>query len=315
MTLLAPAPTMTPSSAPQRRCLICNEPDPSAYALVYRLPDFQVIRCRRCDLTFIGSESGLEPEVEEYPLEQYLHLESMYRAKARHDFAEVERAWRNVNGSDHAPVRLLDIGCGVGMFVEEAARHGWQVEGVDVNRVAVSYAAEQRHLRVSMQDAEGGLPFASGSFDVATLFGVVEHLQKPHRLLADCHRVLRPGGMVVVQTPTEDGLLRRCGRWLFRLSGGKLTFPAYQFYQLHGGHSVCFSRKSLGRLLQQLDFEVRDVMDSTYGLKVLLHRFHLLPWPSRLAKSAGTALIFGLGRVIGRSNHMTAFATKGGGES
>ncbi|HEV2178162.1 MAG TPA: class I SAM-dependent methyltransferase [Terriglobia bacterium] len=310
MTLLAQGAIVTGPSTPRRRCLICHSADPSEYALVYRVPEFEVIRCKRCELTFIDSETGLEPEVGEYPLEQYLHLETMYRSKARHDFAELERVWRSVNGSGHAPVRLLDIGCGVGMFVEESARHGWHPEGVDVNRVAVGYANDQKHLRVFLQDAEGGLPFEPDSFDVVTLFGVIEHLQNPGSLLVECRRVLRRGGMAVAQTPTEDGLLRRCGRWLFRWSGGKVTFPAYQFYQLHGGHSICFSRKSLGRLLAQLDFEVRESADSTYGLSVLLHRFHQNPLPSRLWKSAGTAAVFALGRIIGRSNHMTVFAVK-----
>jgi len=102
----------------------------------------------------------------------------------------------------HAPIgSLLDIGCGEGYFLAAAGRAGWNVTGCDylpegVTRTAALIGA----ARVAHADA-CDLPFPAESFDVATLWDVIEHLANPAAAISEARRVLRPGGLLAFSTP------------------------------------------------------------------------------------------------------------------
>jgi len=275
------------------------------------VPEFEVIQCKKCSLTFINSEADIKPATRKDDIEgHYFSLEAMYRQKAQRDWKQLQAWWRDGAPSSNSGGSVLDVGCGIGLFVEEAKRHGWQAYGVEMNPAAVQYAREHGNLQVTEHDAEDRLPFQSNSIDVVTLFGVIEHLEEPAKALTEGYRVLRPGGVLMIQTPTEDGLLRSAARWLYRLSAGRFVFLVHQLYSLHGGHNVCFSRRSLRILLEQLGFNVHKCVNSTYGLRVLLLRFEGHPWPGRWIKKTATSVLFLLGRMLGLSNHVTVFAVK-----
>ncbi len=94
--------------------------------------------------------------------------------------------------------------------------------------------------------------------------------------IKECARVLRPGGFLLLQTPTEDGLIRRAGRLLYWVTDGLVHFQVKQFYQMGGGHTLCFNRRSIGGLLDRCGFELLRIDGSTYGLRILLKRFERL---------------------------------------
>lgn len=96
---------------------------------------------------------------------------------------------------------LLDVGCGEGFFLAAAQRAGWTVTGCDflpegVARTTALIGTD----RVSQADA-CDLPFPDGSFDVVTLWDVLEHLANPDAAIAEARRVLRPGGLLAFSTP------------------------------------------------------------------------------------------------------------------
>ena len=98
------------------------------------------------------------------------------------------------------PGRLLDIGCGRGEYLKTFAARGFDVIGVDG---AASARRMTEGLPVEVLDIDREpLPFADGS--VAYIFSksVIEHLQHPNWMLAECARVLQPGGTAVIMTPS-----------------------------------------------------------------------------------------------------------------
>ena len=104
--------------------------------------------------------------------------------------------------------RLLDVGCGLGFFVETAATHGWDAWGIDLNKPAVDWAREHVTAKVDVGTvADSG--FEDGSFDCVTMFDVIEHLGDPRAELAEVWRVLRPGGLLVLVTPDAGSLVSR----------------------------------------------------------------------------------------------------------
>lgn len=95
--------------------------------------------------------------------------------------------------------RVLDIGCGIGDFL--AFRK--DTVGVDVNPKLVAHCHE-RGLDARTMPIDV-LPFEEAAFDGAMLDNVLEHIAEPGPLLAEVHRVVRPGGTLVVGVPGETG--------------------------------------------------------------------------------------------------------------
>lgn len=118
--------------------------------------------------------------------------------------------------------RLLDVGCGNGSFLATMRGLGWEVVGVEPDAEAAKLAQERFEIPVSLGTLEDArLP--DRSFDAVTLCQVIEHLPDPFALLRECRRVLRPGGRVVVITPSFKSL----GHHIFSESWRGLEAPRH----------------------------------------------------------------------------------------
>lgn len=110
--------------------------------------------------------------------------------------------------ADHAPGRLLDVGCGNGARLARLRALGWDVRGQDVDPVAVTYARETFGVNAYLGRLEDlGLPEAT--FDCITLHHVIEHLHDPVALLRECRRLLTPRGFIVIVTPNANSFARK----------------------------------------------------------------------------------------------------------
>jgi len=98
--------------------------------------------------------------------------------------------------------KVLDVGCGEGHFVKHLRKLDVEAYGRDVSRHALKNAPQSVARHLSLIDVETeDLPFRIGYFDVVTAFEVWEHLRNHRKVLAEAHRVLRPGGFLVIATP------------------------------------------------------------------------------------------------------------------
>jgi 2-polyprenyl-3-methyl-5-hydroxy-6-metoxy-1,4-benzoquinol methylase len=139
--------------------------------------------------------------------------------------------------------RLLDVGCHVGVFVEIAARHGWDAWGVEPSHWAAAQAQQ-----AGLQVVEGTLStvgFEDASFDVITMWDVIEHVECPSTEVRQAFRLLKPGGVLAVHTMDMDSLFARLmGRrwpWLMEM------------------HIYYFSRRTLAALLEKAGLRVISV--------------------------------------------------------
>jgi 2-polyprenyl-3-methyl-5-hydroxy-6-metoxy-1,4-benzoquinol methylase len=97
------------------------------------------------------------------------------------------------------PGRLLDVGCGDGAFLREAAGYGWTVSGTEFSPAGarLARAAGVPVFAGELREAR----FPDAGFDVITCWHVIEHVADPRRLLAEMHRLLTPGGALLLATP------------------------------------------------------------------------------------------------------------------
>lgn len=111
--------------------------------------------------------------------------------------------------------RLLDVGCGSGVFLARMRGLGWEVEGVEPDRETVKVAREQFGLSIHEGTlAEAGFP--DDTFDAITMNHVIEHVWDPISTLQECRRVLKPGGKLVLITPNIESLGHRLFREAWR---------------------------------------------------------------------------------------------------
>ncbi len=107
--------------------------------------------------------------------------------------------------------RILDVGCGRGLFLDVMRRAGWEVAGAEFDEETALRSAEAYGMKVvSGSPYEWGLP--SESFDVITLSHVLEHVRRPVEMISECSRLLRKGGLVVVAVPNIGSLQASAGR-------------------------------------------------------------------------------------------------------
>jgi SAM-dependent methyltransferase len=101
---------------------------------------------------------------------------------------------------------ILDFGCGSGYGSAELATSARSVEAVDTSRDAISHASSRFHksnLRFTFIDPQKELPFPDGTFDAVVSFQVIEHVADDDGYIAEAHRVLAPGGRLLLITPNR----------------------------------------------------------------------------------------------------------------
>jgi 2-polyprenyl-3-methyl-5-hydroxy-6-metoxy-1,4-benzoquinol methylase len=138
--------------------------------------------------------------------------------------------------------RLLDVGCATGDFLSEMKlRPGWSGVGIEPNHVAAHYA----HVEAGLDVVEGILntaPFADQSFDAITMWDVFEHVYDPRLVIQAAARLLRPGGVFVINHPNLDSLDRRLfGRfWIgYELPRHIYLFPTVLLRELMAEYGLC----------------------------------------------------------------------------
>ena len=222
----------SPASLP---CQLCDHSPLVEFCVPGRVTFW---RCERCGLYQYGPQASDEcHEQEEY----HVSYSAQYGRKLHTAKTRLNRLAPHVTAEQP---RLLDVGCGIGVVMEAAESRGWEAVGVDISRRIVDHCREKglQCQRVATWD----LPFENESFDVVTAWSVVEHVTNVRDVLREWHRVLRPGGVLAMDT-SDAACLKA------RLLGARyrgIWVP---------GHTYTFTRRTLREFCRQAGFaEIRQ---------------------------------------------------------
>lgn len=189
----------------------------------------ELSQCSTCE--FIQSTSLSDV------LSFYENLEdTSYEANRKERLLQAEKIVKSLKR--HIPGgRLLDIGAGSGILVEEAKKGGFDAEGIEPSTWLQQQAKELK-LPVFL----GTFPHkeAVGPYDAITIIDVIEHVNNPVSLLQEAHKVLNKDGIIVVITPDVDSVVARL-----------LQFKWWHFRIAHIGY---FNKKNLDRALVRAGF-------------------------------------------------------------
>jgi 2-polyprenyl-3-methyl-5-hydroxy-6-metoxy-1,4-benzoquinol methylase len=164
--------------------------------------------------------------------------------------------------------RLLDVGCGLGYFLDVAHDVGFAVTGVEFNPGAIRTMKEKYAFQV-YEGSLDNIPISDGKFDVITMFDVIEHLHDPFGDVQKMYDRLEPGGGVAIATMDSESLPSR-------LLGTRLE----DFRRIRE-HLYFFSRESLTKILERAGFQVYAIKSHghTFELAFLFERMRIINRP------------------------------------
>ena len=242
----------------QCACPLCGQDRPEFYRAgrdrAHGTPgQFRLVRCRNCRLVYLNPRPTEHEIGDLYPPDYGPHqvvrsrlghirrIDVGYGMSKRARFVE-----RYVSRRGYA----LDIGCGTGEFLLELRSRGWQVVGQEISDNAAIAAIEAGlDVRTSALDRCG---FEAESFDLVTLWDVIEHLPDPLSALREIRRILRPSGLLVLSTPDIESLDSR----LFAGWWHGLEMPR---------HLVLFGPETIRQALQRAGFQVQLIGNTSAG--------------------------------------------------
>jgi ubiquinone/menaquinone biosynthesis C-methylase UbiE len=208
---------------------------------------FTVVRCRDCGLVFVNPRPGIDELGRYYPQEDYdlYNKAAGLKDRSMDELGRLLGPRKGLIEKYQKPGRLLDIGFGDGSFLYFMKECGWDVAGVDFNEKMVELVEDELGIDVRAGELEEA-GFEDGSFDVVTLWGVLEHVQSPRRTLAEIKRITGEGALLVVYTQNADA------------PEARLLGDDWFIYEVPR-HLYSFNRDNLSRLLATSGFCVSEV--------------------------------------------------------
>ncbi|MBI9074127.1 MAG: class I SAM-dependent methyltransferase [Desulfatibacillum sp.] len=251
---------------PVERCPVCGH---EKAELLFKKQGFEFKRCantKECGHVFGDPQvdegalmdcyrgEGDDASCEELSANDLWIEVLLSQANTAYDKGKYQRgieAMQAALGTDK-PGRVLDIGCSIGHFLALARDAGWETVGLELSEKAVAYATGELGLDVRPQLLdEAGFP--PESFDVVTLWGVIEHLKRPVETLRQITEVLKPGGVLLTFCPNGASMVCRVLREKAATFDGR-NHPSYFTSQ-----SICFAMKQAGLENLSVSFHQPDL--------------------------------------------------------
>ncbi|HXG55962.1 MAG TPA: class I SAM-dependent methyltransferase [Vicinamibacterales bacterium] len=239
----------------------------------------QLVRCRGCGFQYVNPRLASDVILSGYMDGDDPAYVSQLKARERTFAASLDEIERTAGGKG----RLLDIGTAAGAFVAAARDRGWDAQGCEPNRWMAAWGAAHYGITIR-QGTVFDQTYEDSSFDVITLWDVIEHTPDPKAVLERCRALLKPGGVLVVNYPD-------IGSWIARALGRRWLF-------LTSVHLYYFDRRTIRMILERTGYTVDAVRPHFQRLELdyILFRGSIL---SQALSRVSRALIrpFGLSRT------------------
>ena len=155
-------------------------------------------------------------------------------------------------------VQGLEVGCGLGLFMELAKERGYSMLGMEPSSGAYEIL-KQKSLHVINGMFPDDLP-GSLRFDFIIFNDVFEHLLDANSALLCCEHHLKPNGVICINIPVSSGPIYRAANTLIKLNMAGDSYLRLWQTGTPSPHQYYFSRKSMKRLAQKCHLEVSDIM-------------------------------------------------------
>jgi 2-polyprenyl-3-methyl-5-hydroxy-6-metoxy-1,4-benzoquinol methylase len=219
----------------------------------------QLVRCDSCSLAYVNPRardtliiSGYADATDQVFVEQNPERIKTFTRLLR-------RVLRSLAIPASSDLRILDVGCAGGAFLVAARICGLQAVGIEPSRWLAEFGRKTYDVEIHDGILEAGR-FPNSTFDLVSLWDVIEHVPDPVALLRTAHSILKPDGNLLVSYPDY-------GSWAARLLGNRWPF-------LLSVHLFYFTRATMTDLLRRTGFTAENVRPyfPTLTLGYLLER-------------------------------------------
>ena len=125
-------------------------------------------------------------------------INSVYRTVRNYTLGSKQRLIKKLNRGEG---KLLDVGCGTGSFLENCNKNGWQITGVEAD--ATVRALTQEKLKIKIHSDLSEVP-SDSSFDIITLWHVLEHIPNLNEAVKQLSMLLAPSGTLLIAVPNSN---------------------------------------------------------------------------------------------------------------
>jgi len=220
---------------------------------------FVIERCERCRTAAVTQKPAAAPDHDLVYAAHYAQECSSEKAKACWDLT------LELTDNLHGVSRLLDLGCGEGVYLDLVRQHGIETTGVEIAAAAAERARKHGH-RIDCVSAEDFGTSLTGTQSLVTCWDLLEHVTHPGRVLANAHAALVDGGRLIVLTPMMDSVYDRLGILSSRATAGRFEMLLRMCWSQE--HLFRFHAAGMTAVLEDLGFHsvrTRPVLQLSLG--------------------------------------------------
>lgn len=246
-------------------CIVCGSKETKVF--YQEKQEYEVLRCQECKLVF-NYPQDLQKEIESiYKKEYYFSPNATFgyedymgeKSNIQRTFSERMDVIKRFMPRG----QLLDVGCALGYFLEVASGEGYTVRGIDVSSWASQYARQNYDFEIITGKLEDCDELEENTFDVITLWDVMEQVPHPKKFMNKVSRLLKQGGYLFLTIRDIDSFISRA------LKKGWIHFRPSEKY-------VYFNDSSIRNLLSDENFSVELItyrgMGKACTLRTLCHK-------------------------------------------
>ncbi|MCX5667387.1 MAG: methyltransferase domain-containing protein [Candidatus Omnitrophica bacterium] len=236
-----------------------SDTEPAFYAITNNSRDvaIRIVKCTICGLIYANPRPSPDLLVNNYIKSTdslYLEEEAGRRLSAKKILKELKKIKK--------AGRILDIGCAAGFLLDEAQKAGFNIHGIELSKWAADYARNKLGIKTICQGMLKEAGYPKSHFDVIVLSDVIEHLIDPKGTLVEIRKLLKPDGVICINTPDINSLVSKIlrARW----------------WGVKNAHLYYFTRKTLNKILHRTGFlPIKAKTHSrTFTIKYLVNKLN-----------------------------------------
>ena len=259
-------------------CRVCRS---SNLHVLFTINNGRFLRCRGCTHVFLDSthdDDSMRKLYERYGYEKGKTYFRGINADVLNTIDTYLLSCREYCRTGSSPPRLLDVGCGTGALLSRAQKLGFATEGIELceplaRKAAVNAGCPVHNTLLSR------VSLPEKSFDIITMYDLLEHLPHPAGDMHLISTLLKKGGILFILSPNDNALLRKLSRLFYRASLHLLSRPMELLY--YPDHLSYFTPKSMTAFLKRFDFEIVRLQTRNQELS----RLELSPLTRRVVRS------------------------------
>ena len=211
--------------------------------------EFKIVTCKKCGFRFTNPRPDGDAIGEYYKAESYISHTNTSKGLISKIYQEVRKFTLKgklnlINRLSPKKGKLLDVGCGTGMFLDVARENGWKVNGIEPDAGARAIAEKTNQIKIN---DEVLLSFQHETFDVISLWHVLEHIHQLNETIEWLKARLSKNGSLIIAVPNHESKDAN----IYQEHWAAYDVPRHLYH---------FSQNSIKELFAKYGFELKETL-------------------------------------------------------